>query len=250
MQAIPDPHPSYILAATALRLAQSIGLHRRLDNFGLAPEEVEQRRNVFWLAFMLEKTISLRSGRPSAMHEDDIGVGMPKLQENLPEYPNGQKRFAIFNHIVSLSLVESRAYSGLYSARSQTRPSTERLKLIGTLDGDLRQWRDALPVEIRPGKEVQCHEFQVVPVLMMHFAYFNCLATIHRASVHHGSWPSAPENEGQPDKKVPGLSPRVFASGEICLNAARGIISILHDYITARFPYNKSLLRFVPRSMP
>ncbi|OAF63243.2 hypothetical protein VC83_00234 [Pseudogymnoascus destructans] len=65
LQASEDPHPSYILVGMAARLAQAIGLHRRLDGYGLKARDIEQRRNVFWIVFGLEKGISIRSGRPS-----------------------------------------------------------------------------------------------------------------------------------------------------------------------------------------
>jgi hypothetical protein len=38
-----------------MRLAHSIGLHKKGANFSLNAAEVEQRRRVFWIAYMLDK---------------------------------------------------------------------------------------------------------------------------------------------------------------------------------------------------
>jgi len=38
-----------------MRLAHSIGLHKKGSNFNLNSAEVEQRKRVFWIAYMLDK---------------------------------------------------------------------------------------------------------------------------------------------------------------------------------------------------
>ena len=50
-----NPQPSFLLVAAAIRLAHSIGLHKRGSGFNLNPVEVEQRKRVFWIAYMLDK---------------------------------------------------------------------------------------------------------------------------------------------------------------------------------------------------
>lgn len=109
MQAGEDPHPAYVLVGTASRLAQAIGLHRRLDGYGLSSREIEQRRNVFWIALGLEKGISIRSGRPSVFSDDDIGVELP------PKNPRGNRDLDkpesvldSFRSVATLALLESR----------------------------------------------------------------------------------------------------------------------------------------------
>lgn len=38
-----------------MRLAHSIGLHKKGTSFNLNNAEVEQRKRVFWIAYMLDK---------------------------------------------------------------------------------------------------------------------------------------------------------------------------------------------------
>ena len=253
MQAGEDPHPAYVLVGTASRLAQSIGLHRRLDGYGLSPRDVEMRRNVFWIALGLEKGISIRSGRPSVFSDDDIGVELPPKDPRANrDLDKADSVLNSFRSVATLALLESRGkprpselllsgqaltkevYSKLYSARSHTKSELERLKWVGALDTELAQWRDELPVLIRPESPIRCHSKHLMHVIMMHFAYYNCLVAIHRGSVHHGSWINTKKPETVRDAKSLGLNPRVFESGAICLKAARQVIGLLHHYDTGK----------------
>ena len=51
----PNPQPSFFLVSAALRLSHSIGLHKRGSGFNLNPIELEQRKRVFWIAYILDK---------------------------------------------------------------------------------------------------------------------------------------------------------------------------------------------------
>ena len=55
MQATPNPQPSFSLTGSAIRLAHSIGLHKKGSGFGLNKIESEQRKRVFWISYMLDK---------------------------------------------------------------------------------------------------------------------------------------------------------------------------------------------------
>lgn len=55
MQGTPNPQPGFFLLAAALRLAHSIGLHKRGSDFNLNDVESEQRKRVFWIAYIMDK---------------------------------------------------------------------------------------------------------------------------------------------------------------------------------------------------
>src|ERR1700679_4248524 len=117
LQVIPDPQPTYVLIAAEIRLSHSIGLHRSLDEFGLNAAEKKLRQNVFWITYVLEVGITLRCGRPPAMSDQDIAVALPQTTST---------GFDHFRCIATLSLLESRVYSELYSAKAATRSGLER----------------------------------------------------------------------------------------------------------------------------
>jgi hypothetical protein len=107
-----------------------------------------------------------------------------------------------------------------------TESKLERLRWVGILDEELQYWKHLLPIEIRPGHELRCHKKNILPVLALHFEYFDALTSIHRVSLPYSSW----GNEEFPGKMEPDdmqINPRVFASGAIRVGAARSVIGLL-----------------------
>lgn len=242
-----EPQAVHILVAAAGRLSYGIGLHRDLKDRGISEAEVIQRRNVFWVVYTMDKTVAIRLGHPSVMNDDDIGIDLPLQERTRDSQPDGTAtRVDMFRYRVQLARLESRIYTKLYSARGQTRPPYERLRLVGDLDKTLIEWKEKLPLEIQPEQPIQCPGDLVLPTILMHFAYFNCLTIIHRVSVHHGSWTNTHygrhENTLQDDGH---LNPRVYASEAICLAAARQSIQLLKSVDFETRAVDKSSLWFV-----
>lgn len=215
----------------------------------------------------MERGIIHRSGRPSAIHEGDIGVHLPRevvpLQDLVDQpgklnpglkslfsraleegsckfslstltylsksYPNFSiERFKTIRPMATLALLQGRIYNKLYSAKSLTKSKLERLRWVGILDEELQHWKDLLPIEIRPGHELRCHQNNILPILTMHLKYFDALSTVHRVSLPYSSW----GREEFPIKAALGrddlqINPRVFASAAIRVGAARSVIGLL-----------------------
>jgi hypothetical protein len=226
-----EPHPSYMITATAGRMAYTIGLHRKLDyqdEAGFPESEINTRSNVFWVAYIMDKGLALRLGHPSGINDNDIGVDLPK--ENRTPYflPDGSQRYDIFYLQVRLAVLQSRIYSELYSAAARKRSALERLRSVSELDKELQDWKMNVPVEIRPDEFIRCSEDQFPPVFLLHFDFFNCMSTIHRVSVHHrGSWTNEDGVRTAQAPHNPQLNPRVYSSQSICLEAARSTIKLL-----------------------
>lgn len=236
----------YVLTAAAARLAYGIGLHRSLNEFGLSQAEITQRKNVFWIVYHIDKSVALRLGHPSVLNDDDIGVDLPDEQRILERRPDGSVIYGIFRCQAQLARLESRIHTELYSVRAHSRSAIDRLRAVGELDKALLEWKDALPEEIQPEKAILTDEDHILPVIMMHFAYYNCLTTIHRVSIHHGSWTSSHLSQSGTTLHDQRLNPRVYASQSICLAAARQSIQLLQvvDFNRVR-PTTSSVIWFV-----
>jgi hypothetical protein len=228
------------MAAATLRLAQAIGLHRNLSDSGLDEDEIEQRRNVFWIAIIIERGIVTRTGRPSTIHEEDIGVDLPP-EGKYPQNIDG--RFVTFRHNATLSLLQGRIYNRLYSARSLTRSKSERLKMVGMLDEELQQWRETVPIEVRPGHKLKCDLTHMVTVVSMHWLFWQCLITVHRVSLYYGPGAISNDLDTSHGEFDPTLNPRVYASAAICVHAARSTIQLLDDCMQLSSPLETNILR-------
>ena len=234
LQGTPNPLAPYTLVATAARLGHAVGFHRWLGDFGLTEEQADERRNVFWLLFIMDKSMSLQSGRPPIIQDQDIGVSLPK-EKTEQFFPNGKKIFNTFLVSSQLALIEGRVYNELYCARARTRTVLQRLVAIGKLDNELQKLRRSIPIEIRPEHEIVCDERQLLPVIMLHHSYHNCLTAVHRVSIYHGPWTSDPGDQQLPHHGV-NLNPRVYESESICVKSARHAINTLQYFKGDRPP--------------
>ncbi|OHW91697.1 fungal specific transcription factor domain-containing protein [Colletotrichum incanum] len=232
MQGTPNPQPTVLLVATAIRLAHTIGLHKRGTGFNLNPIEIEQRKRVFWIAYMLDKDLCLRAGRPPAQDDDDLNVELPDAdpEDNIGNIPlaEGKGKMNLFRVMCEFATIESKVYSRLYSTKATKQSSGELLNTIGELDQELEEWKDRIPIDFRPEHEIKAsHTPLILHVVMLHLAYYNCLTTIHRMSVHHGYWTSRLSNYAIQGLNAKPLNPRVFSSAALCTAAARASISLL-----------------------
>ncbi|GAB1314282.1 hypothetical protein MFIFM68171_04492 [Madurella fahalii] len=232
LQGTPNPQPSSLLTATAIRLSHSIGLHKRGTGFNLNPIEIEQRKRVFWIAYMLDKDLCLRSGRPPAQDDDDMNVELPDADPadgigNIP-LADGKGKMNLFRVMCELAIVESKVYRRLYSTKATKQSDGELLNTIGELDKELEDWKDRIPIDFRPEHEIKAsHTPLILHIVMLHFNYYNCLTTIHRMSIHHGYWTSRLSNYAIQGLNARPLNPRIFSSAALCTSAARASISLL-----------------------
>ncbi|KAJ4403971.1 hypothetical protein N0V82_010572 [Gnomoniopsis sp. IMI 355080] len=232
MQGTPNPQPASLLVGTAIRLSHNIGLHKRGTGFNLNPIEIEQRKRVFWIAYMLDKDLCLRSGRPFAQDDDDMNVELPDAEpeDNIGNIPlaDGKGKMNLFRVMCELAIIESRVYKTLYATKATKQKDGELLQTIGELDQELEDWKDRMPIEYRPENEIQAsHTPLILHVVMLHFTYYNCLTTIHRMSIHRGYWTSRLSNFAIQGLNAKPLNPRVFNSAALCTSAARASISLL-----------------------
>ncbi|KAF2125677.1 hypothetical protein P153DRAFT_369691 [Dothidotthia symphoricarpi CBS 119687] len=228
----PNPQPTYFFIATAMRLAHSIGLHKKGSNFNLNAAEVEQRKRVFWIAYMLDKDICLRSGRPPIQDDDDMNVELPSEHppDNIGNIPlaDGKGMMNLFRLMCTFSIIQSKVYKGLYSVKASKQTDGELLNTIGELDKELENWKDEIPLEFRPEHDIKAsHTPLILQVAVLHLGYYNCLTTIHRMSVHHGYWTSRLSNFAIQGLNARPLNPRVFMSAQLCVQAARASIHLL-----------------------
>uniref|UniRef100_A0A093UTA2 Putative transcriptional regulatory protein n=1 Tax=Talaromyces marneffei PM1 TaxID=1077442 RepID=A0A093UTA2_TALMA len=225
LQGTPNPQPSFFLVAAAIRLSHSIGLHKRGSLFNLNPVEVEQRKRVFWIAYLLDK-------EPPVQDDDDMNVELPSEipPDNVGIIPlvTGEGQVNIFRVMCRFAIIQSRVYKRLYSTKAAKQSDGELLNTIGELDRELEEWKDSIPLDYRPEHDIKTtHTPLILHVMIIHFAYYNCLTTIHRMAVHHGYWTSRLSNYAIQGLNARPLNPRVFSSANICVAAARASINLI-----------------------
>jgi len=184
---------------------------------------------VFWIAYRLDKDICLRWGKPLLQDDDDMDMELPDNDPvdklGLITLSDGTGTFNIFRTMSEFAVIESKIYKQLYSAKASQLSNEGLLHTIGELDLILEEWKEGIPTEFQPEYEIKVDNKPLLShIIILHFAYYNCLNSIHRTSVHHGFWTSDVFNRRL---NARALNPRVFSSASICVAAARASIRLI-----------------------
>ncbi|KHN93837.1 uncharacterized protein MAM_08316 [Metarhizium album ARSEF 1941] len=157
-------------------------------------EEHEDRhlRMLFWLCYVLDKDISLRTGQPPVIADQFCDLTLPEgyaFSRFLPRQ-QGQLQRPWLPSDLRLSILKSKAVQLLYSNASLQKSDAELLKTIRELDEELETWRTSIPPEFSPNLSVKKDSGLVgaldmsrnMIVAALHLDYHYLLNTIHCAS--------------------------------------------------------------------
>jgi len=159
-----------------------------------------------------------------------VELPMEEPYDNIGNIPlaDGKGKANLFRFMCTFAIIESKVYKLLYSTTASRKSDGDLLNTIGELDKELEDWKEGIPLDFRPEHEIKAsHTPLVLHVVTLHFAYYNCLTTIHRMAVHHGIWTSRLSNYAIQGLNARPLNPRVFSSATLCVQAARESINLV-----------------------
>ncbi|KAK2053126.1 fungal-specific transcription factor domain-containing protein [Colletotrichum caudatum] len=188
-QGTKDPKPASVLIGTAVRLAHRMRLHDK-ESMSFFPAEVaRQRARVFWMAYIMDKDISLRTKTPSIQLDADIDLALP---EPYPEdgagilaAKNGSK-FNVFRARVELSHMAGKVYDLLYSTRARKASKQELQSRRAKLESMLETWHGDIPPEFRI--ESMLDNIEALPAVhmtLLYHNYFSVRITTHGIYSHN-----------------------------------------------------------------
>ncbi|GKT49090.1 fusaridione A cluster transcription factor fsdR [Colletotrichum spaethianum] len=224
-----ENHVALSILAIAVQFVLLAGYHHS-DHPTLTPAETLHRRRLFWQAYVLDHDLMLRIGKPPLITDDfllDIPEEYPQDGYGMFFYP-GDVILNYFRQQVRLSQIQGQICSRLYF-RSGRAASTSTLDgEIASLDAELQEWRDSIPEMIRPEPSsglIDADYSRMMSLSVLHFVYFQLVVAVHSAAFR------------VLDQDVESLRPSVG----ICVNAARGAISLL-NYHQLQHPFTIYLL--------
>ncbi|KAL4874837.1 hypothetical protein BJY04DRAFT_233247 [Aspergillus karnatakaensis] len=172
-QGTPNPQPLFMFTAAAIRFSLSIGLHKA-NFFGLSELQVQKRRRVFWIAFVLDADVCTRTGRPAAQDIRDFDTPLPLgcPQDNLGVIELQGVTVNFFSVLVQLGLIQRKGYDRIYTKEALEKPMSERADRARACIAELDQWRDSIPLCIRPQRNFSAEYHHFLPqVIRLHFAH-------------------------------------------------------------------------------
>ena len=184
IQGTPNQGPVSLLTSAAIKLAHRMGLHRRTNNPNLSPAQIEERKRVFWIAYSLDKDLSLQMSQPSTQDDDDMDVDFPSDPENSLVYPEDANSIYLFNFRAKLAIIQGQIYKRLCSVKASRQPAHERIMAARELENVLQSWRASVPIHLmRDSYDLSCDmptPGKSQPVALQ-LSYFNSLAIVYNA---------------------------------------------------------------------
>ncbi|OAL50323.1 hypothetical protein IQ07DRAFT_587004 [Pyrenochaeta sp. DS3sAY3a] len=233
-----NPALEYMLISNAVRLAQSKGLHRESSNiWAIPPPDLKYRRWLFWVIYAYDKHIAYRSGRPSAIDDDDISCEVPDVRD-YEDLASAAFVIRLITH-GRLSSQIARNLTSVKSSRTQPDILAQRAR---KLEAELSVWFDSLPTDLRPGvpfSPATASGPSLYHALYLHFAYYGSLVAIHSIFAYPWYFSTRWVSEGQI------VNQQVSTSTTTLIEASRQIVLAV-KYIDARRPWPAWLVFFYP----
>ncbi|KAH7407318.1 fungal-specific transcription factor domain-containing protein [Cadophora sp. MPI-SDFR-AT-0126] len=190
----------YTFCALASQVAQGLGLHRKpLHNWDLSDQDMRERNRLFWVTYQLDKTISLRCGRPSVIDDNEISCSFPYgtsiVQMNTVrsagsqssdhvvshQHPKGFDFFFAYTHFARIC---GKISKELFSASAISRPFSEVAMTARRLESAIEKWREGIPQEFRLGRPFRPSEIPrdtpQIQALSLSFGYHYMICSVHR----------------------------------------------------------------------
>jgi hypothetical protein len=236
-----DTKPAFLLIATTIRLAHTIGLHDQTYSAHLDPLHARQRACVFWLAYILDKDLSMRSKQPSIQVDDDIDLELPSpiiLQYDedrskisytddatgIITTADGKIKMNYLTARIQLAAVEGGVYDYIFSTRSRKRNPEERSHALRSVSYALDQWKSSIPSEFCASAASR----RVVPgmqrfLIALHSTSLACTTLINQAHAWDVEWMASIRRYGQQ-----GIEPLLPQKWEVLVGEARDLL-VLFD---------------------
>ncbi|RFU81406.1 fungal transcription factor regulatory middle homology region [Trichoderma arundinaceum] len=210
LQSAHDPTQPLILIAATLRLAHKIGLQNRATSAHLSFEERRQHAYVFWLAYILDKDLSLRAQQPFIQSDDDIDLDLPDClpvdhdgngsTAGLVITADGNARMNYFLARVQLANIEGGVYNCIYSTRAAKYSPEERLAAANSILLAHEKWQAGIPPEFRAAVVITMTKDSTANIgffCVLHSISLRCLTLINRAHAWDDQWVSGVRDIGR-----------------------------------------------------
>lgn len=214
----------------AIRVAQSIGLHRfsvvRPSQDHGVTRKAEQlfHARIWGIACCLDKIMSIESGRPSPIGsvDKDQMMGSEQIPPGL-NYLEWNMGIAEFQASIS---------DHIYSHNVGSRTSRQLLLDTARLDKALLDWPNQLPVEYHPSNELFCPDEDFHIAAHLSIQYHQTMIALHRAAL------IAPTTqfEAEVTRQCPDEPSRFRLKGGelICVKSARSIARLMIELADKR----------------
>lgn len=168
----------------------------------------------------------LRAGNAPSQHPDDFDVPLPEELED-DRNSGSSSNIPFFRQLCRMSLIKSRIYCRLYSAKALVKPPREIFQTVKELHAELEEWKKDYPFDEEPKLKVAEKEFLFgFASIGLHFVYYNALIMIHRIPLLLNYLITSRE---EPEDLKSLSKAHAAKSGVICVQAARDTLKMVNN---------------------
>jgi hypothetical protein len=184
--------PATMLIAIALRLAHELGLHTRRTEY-LDASHVLERDRVFWIAYLLDRDISLRTGQPPVQREVDIEIEWPSPQplDGAGNVTNNNDcvSFNFFQSRVQLARIQGEIYESIVATRVGTMDNYQQHERILRLNHMLDDWIYSIPPLFQPNSVLQDEQQMLCRCFaVLYSTHLACRTHVYRVHAMASRW--------------------------------------------------------------
>ncbi|KAH6655749.1 fungal-specific transcription factor domain-containing protein [Truncatella angustata] len=236
-QARPDSRSAFMRMGAAVGLVHRLQLHTRSSHASFSAEESRQRDNIFWMCYILEKYVSIRTKTTSLQRDDDLDVDLPAEDgDGLIVSEDGLVKFNFFRARIQLAHLQGKIFDTLYSVRSKRLSPEDRRKHVTQLDIMLEKWHQTIPVPFQlENMQRSLHRMNHSHMAILHHLHLMCLVFVHGLYSLESGWIQAIGAYGQAvlanmdnntDICMRKMQPPMPSAWAKCVRASRGSIRL------------------------
>ncbi|KAL1642402.1 hypothetical protein SLS58_005476 [Diplodia intermedia] len=191
------PNVSFALLGASIKMAQALRLHRESSRGD--PNEIEERKRVWWTIYTWDRFASITYGRPLGINEKDCNVSMPVDMLENPTFrynanDGGSNPFILYsayqrelNTLYQIASPMIEAVFGTRGGEAAVSSQRDRSAVVADIDQQLRDWHQRLPAHlvldlntdtrVDTLAEARAHRLQA---LSLQLTYDNIVIVLHR----------------------------------------------------------------------
>ncbi|KAJ5261029.1 hypothetical protein N7478_011624 [Penicillium angulare] len=222
MQNLNRRDAAFLYIGLALRMAISLGLHQEVSNPDISEAGRNRRRRAWWSVYSLDRLLSVKSGNPITLHDEDIGTTWPSTPDG--STPDAWPSIVLI-HYTQLSRILGRIGEEIY--RKKPRSGSNLIMSVQSITDDLSSWLRNAPDGLRIDfSTLDSHVSRETVSINLHF--YSCVNMTARPLVFYVIQRRIDAGLlGKTEDWKEGLASNTVAVIDSCITAARATTLIM-----------------------
>ncbi|KAH7152592.1 fungal-specific transcription factor domain-containing protein, partial [Dactylonectria macrodidyma] len=193
-QGTTSPQLAIVLIGSAVRMAQNMGLPSQNADVNFPLDASLQRRRIFWIAYILDRDLSLRAKAPYTQFDAETDLELPEAdpQDRIGILTSniGHFKFNYFRARAELAVIQGKVHNLLYSRTAQRLSEEQRSEALSRVKQMICDWRNTIPTELMDSDALLKRFSRMAVQLMMNMynRHLECVYRVHGIFAFDEAW--------------------------------------------------------------